>query len=1077
MHTRRSLACAAPRLKLLRALLLGCTSAACLLGTPAPASETGTLRILTYNTYFAEYQNDVDAIADLFLNGDYDVIALQELFFNDTLASELTELMNDAGLGDYDYSWSQGYFNNSGDTALISRLDGELSYGTYGDTVAYQLIDDADSGLPETYVASVHLSSSDESDDRLSEVEGLTEWALSTNRAVILVGDFNAGDVSERGLNSAEQQKLLLQDYLTSQNTFYYTLLCEYTTDQEALDAYIAEHLGESVELDDIPDDLFEDEDYPVADNEPVTLNALKKNFILFQTDDMAESYAPHDYDDGSTTWPSAEEDDANTWPSWDRASIDHLLISRPFAKWYVLVDDADDAYTGVLDDTDVTEDGDAYSDHELVGYELQWVGPVLEYYDEDGEEETRLIWGSEANTWDEDGGVFYLTRNNYRTDVYLGEATDDDGNLLVADLTEEEKTQILDCSSSEERFAAAIAEYCIDDHSFISETLITDDGTVIVDEDAALGDSDATLILDEGGLEISGTEMTELDRPISIEDYDNDGEAYGWIDVDDADASVSVPQAISGEGDFEKRGEGRLVLESENSYTGTTTVSAGTLSVNGSIASSSLTTVADGGTLGGTGTVGDTYVASGGTLAPGNSIGALTVAGDLTFAAGSTYSVEIDADGNSDQVSATGTITIEGGTLELVAGAGTYSAGLSYTILAAAGGVSGSFDSVSEDFAFFDAELDTTSSGISLTLERNTTSFASVAETANQAAAAEGLESLASNGTNALYTTVLNLDTETAASAFDQVSGELHASAVSALAWQAELVQHAVLGNIDPASPRNADGSRVWMQAYGASADLQNDAGHDLDYGTKGALFGLDRTLGQWIVGGFIGGGKGDMDLDASSDHADSDDLHLGLYATRSFGATDLRTGLSWTRSALETDRHVAVSSFSDQLNADYDARMVQLFGQLSRSYVLGQTTLEPSAGLSYLHVSTGDVSETGGDAALALSGADFDATFVELGLAARHSLAGTVHPTQLTSGLRWRHKLAGDAPQIDMAFAGGSSFAVEGADLDDDLISVDLGIDVALGKSSRLHAGYSHQFGENTESGALSARLSVWF
>ena len=50
-------------------------------------------------------------------------------------------------------------------------------------------------------------------------------------------------------------------------------------------------------------------------------------------------------------------------------------------------------------------------------------------------------------------------------------------------------------------------------------------------------------------------------------------------------------------------------------------TVNGGTLSVNGSIASSSLTTVNAGGTLGGNGTVGNTTI-NGGTLAPGNSIG-----------------------------------------------------------------------------------------------------------------------------------------------------------------------------------------------------------------------------------------------------------------------------------------------------------------------------------------------------------------------------------------------------------------------------------------------------------------------
>ncbi|MFM9616301.1 hypothetical protein ACKI18_48615, partial [Streptomyces niveiscabiei] len=73
----------------------------------------------------------------------------------------------------------------------------------------------------------------------------------------------------------------------------------------------------------------------------------------------------------------------------------------------------------------------------------------------------------------------------------------------------------------------------------------------------------------------------------------------------------------------------------------GQTTVEAGKLSVNGSLANSAVTVLA-GAALGGNGTVGSATIQSGGVIAPGNSIGTLSVNGNLVLAPGSLYEVEI---------------------------------------------------------------------------------------------------------------------------------------------------------------------------------------------------------------------------------------------------------------------------------------------------------------------------------------------------------------------------------------------------------------------------------------------------
>jgi fibronectin-binding autotransporter adhesin len=101
------------------------------------------------------------------------------------------------------------------------------------------------------------------------------------------------------------------------------------------------------------------------------------------------------------------------------------------------------------------------------------------------------------------------------------------------------------------------------------------------------------------------------------------------------------------------KLGTGTLVLDKDNSYTGTTTVSAGSLIITGSTSSTSLVTVASGATLGGDGTVGGNTTLNG-ILSPGMSPGTLTFTGDLAVNAGSTYRFE------------GGDLTAVGGTLAL---------------------------------------------------------------------------------------------------------------------------------------------------------------------------------------------------------------------------------------------------------------------------------------------------------------------------------------------------------------------------------------------------------------------------
>ncbi|RDJ27830.1 hypothetical protein DWF00_13000, partial [Bosea caraganae] len=290
---------------------------------------------------------------------------------------------------------------------------------------------------------------------------------------------------------------------------------------------------------------------------------------------------------------------------------------------------------------------------------------------------------------------------------------------------------------------------------------------------------------------------------------------------VIDQPANAVFANAIDGTGSFTKTGAGSLNLTGTSGLTGPTTVAAGRLAVNGSLANSPVT-VQSGGTLGGNGTVGTLIVQSGGIVAPGNSIGTITVNGSVTLAPGSIYQVEVDGSGRSDRIVASGAITVSGATLQLATITGTVQPSARYELFSATGGVSGRFSSVTSNFAFLTPNLSYDAAQTYLTIERNDVSFGSVGQTRNQGGAATASEQLGTG--NPVYDAVVKLDAPAARAAFDALSGEIHASAKGVLAEESSALRDAATGRLRSAFGAVGAAQMATMN-YGFTADLAPSA------------------------------------------------------------------------------------------------------------------------------------------------------------------------------------------------------------------------------------------------------------
>ncbi len=105
----------------------------------------------------------------------------------------------------------------------------------------------------------------------------------------------------------------------------------------------------------------------------------------------------------------------------------------------------------------------------------------------------------------------------------------------------------------------------------------------------------------------------------------------------------ATISGDLDGDGSLVYEGPGTLTLAGANTYTGSTTVNAGTLIVDGSLSGTSSILLASGARLGGDGTIAGTMtVANGAILAPGNSPGTTTYASDQIWGEGGIYEWEI---------------------------------------------------------------------------------------------------------------------------------------------------------------------------------------------------------------------------------------------------------------------------------------------------------------------------------------------------------------------------------------------------------------------------------------------------
>ena len=560
----------------------------------------------------------------------------------------------------------------------------------------------------------------------------------------------------------------------------------------------------------------------------------------------------------------------------------------------------------------------------------------------------------------------------------------------------------------------------------------------------------------------------------------------------------------ISGTGSVAIQGGGTVTFSGANTYTGATTVSGGTLVVNGSLASS--VTLGSGGLLGGSGTIGG-LVSNGATLAPGNSIGTLTVNGNFSQIGG-TYVVEANAQGQSDRINVSGTATISGATVQVVAAAGNYGTSTTYTILNATGGVSGTYSGVSSNLAFLTPSLSYDANNVFLTLALQGNAFSGFGgNTVNQRNVGYALDQSYVTATGDFLTVVgalANLSTSQAGPALNAISGQPYADLgsfnvannalfMNALGQQMALARGSAAGGqrlalaeacdvvCDGASPFS-----VWGSVLGGVGSVQGDGNSStFTYNVGGAAAGIDyRVDPRFLVGIGTGYTSGTQWVDSFMGKGWSNTVSVAAYGsfTQSGLYVDALAGYAWSGNQMQ--RQILIPGLQPR-TANGSTGANQLLGQIETGYKLGiwapaAATVTPFARLQASSINQAAFSEWGANS-LSLNVSQQTTTSVRSTFGA--DLAGAIglgDARTLDLGLRlgWLHEYANTARPITAAFAGAPSaaFTVYGATPQRDSAVIGFSAATAIASSAQLYLRYDGEVGGGTDNHALTlgARFS---
>lgn len=562
-------------------------------------------------------------------------------------------------------------------------------------------------------------------------------------------------------------------------------------------------------------------------------------------------------------------------------------------------------------------------------------------------------------------------------------------------------------------------------------------------------------------------------------------------------------------------------------------------------------------GRLSGNGTIRGTRfgaVVNYGTIAPGNSIGTLTLGGIFqnNFSYSQSYrpgivEIEINDSGNtpgvnndlikvvdsytsfeaSYEIDGNGNIigivyhpveskaVITGGSVNVLAEAGTYNAGTKYTFLTA-DEIVGEFDFITDDLASLDAYLSYTDTSISFTLVDSATAFQSLSANDNQSKIGTAID-FNTSGAGGDFLTVLNtlkaLPINQVQNSLAQMSGEVHGTSGQLGVQNTSLATFAISGQLRSSifsNQNNSAGSNSrgnyetpsgftsmasvsdvapasfeetvfrqqsgcdydcgwtsWVLGYGLGGHARSDGNASgLNYYMGGNAIGLERELDDSHRIGFFGSYiASQVRTEGINQRNQIDGSQLGVFFTGTNGSDYYIVMGGAQLDYYDSARVVQMGNINRVARANYDGW--QSFAYTERGWTFNPnycTTFQPFAAMQYVHLRQNGFTETGANALnLQVSGSDTNSLRSLIGARWQIQMRTDRTGRSFSPEVRalWMHEFLDTTSLVNAQFAtvGGAGFATTGLDLGRDWAVVGAGLSRNLYGGWQVRADYNVQ------------------